>query len=270
MGVQNLTPNIKPSPWPVDLAHIERSARRFWDELKVAIIFMDGSLAFDSVSGKFLPKTGIVTSVQGRYGNGLICGDDTGFYTILAGTFDHGGPFTVLTLIKRIADLAAGDNKDNSIMRTASGGVFNVYINNSTPTNSNSFSFSADTDDLFGPIPPLNQPVVAGVKYDGTTATVLFDGTDDVSGPHTQASETTATFFMNRASPTNRAVEDAEVYGIYVWQRVLAPSEILFLSRVDFFAPVRPARNTFGFVAVVGGGLSIPTAMYSYRRRRVA
>ena len=254
MGVQNLTPNIKPSPWPFELAHIERSARRFWDELMVAVVFMDGSQAFDSVSGKFLAKTGTVTSVQERHGNGLICGGDTGGYTIPAGVLDGGAPHTILALLKRNSDLAAGDNLDNTIIRNDNG-VVNFHVNNATPEgDDNKIGSPADTTIFSAAVVPLNQPIVVGVKYDNTTATLLMGGIDDTSGAHSQSSNTTALLIMNNGSFSNRAMEDCELYGIYVWQRVLAKSEVQYLSLVDFFAPLRPARQRIGFVAAVGGG----------------
>ncbi len=211
---------------------------------------MPSGQAFDSVSGKFLAKTGAVNAVRGRHGSGLLCAPSDGGFTVPAGTIDHGdGPHTILALIERIADVGAGDDEENHIIIGVSGSGFALWVDNvfgSSDTNAIVYQGNSTID---GPVTPLNRPVVVGVKDDGTTATILFDGEDDASGARNKNSNTTEFYFMNRLGHVALACDKVRLYGLYIWRRVLEPSEVQFLSRVDFFAPVRPARRSVGSVA---------------------
>ncbi len=272
MGLINLTPGVKSRGGKPTIPEPEWAWA--WDRLIACVPMLDsGTLPLDIVSGQRITVADGAPVVRfGQHGSEGFLTNDAWHIDPWVGPSDF--PVTLAVFVKIIGtsesgkiwlDLADSGSTSRNIQIIAG-------ISNRTPAYAMRNGGLTNQSSVFGDVGQGDWHSV-GATFRAQTDAGLYVNGVSAHGPH---SFNAAWFVPNRFSigrfgdqTPGGNISNGAISIAYVWSKVLNADQFKQLH-LDPFGMFRPDFRVIGKAPDVVGGLSIPVAMHSYRRRRTA
>lgn len=252
----------------------------WWHGLDICIAFLEGA-GGDNIMEFCRMRPGTARAeggwTQGKLGPSYNCatqGDQVEWAATTDYAFASSDPeFTILVALKYLGTV--GDHGYFNFRTSFSSGIWQLFGNAGAAqsTGWGWHSGALNTVSWNNTLPAVGDEVVYVItRLAGGTYELWKDGvsqgtTSNATG-YASASEQLLIGGLDAGTDGDNAL--GEYHCAYRWDRVLSPDEIVYASSIDHFAPIRSYVEIPVGEAAAAGGLSIPVAMYNYRRRRVA
>ena len=273
MSVQVLTPGTKPIVWNLEPDLVDHKWGGFWARKPAVVLPLWSPKLINHGTFKGLTPTIEAGAAWSNTSGAHVStgGGQGGQHIGVAKPWDQDATtYTWLMLIDYVG-VADADENSTLIQYNDGGGagrtVLMIADANDTEGTLSSFVISASR--TANTTLTLGNRYLVGFEKSGTNFRFWLNGKDDGTFTGTAtAADGTINFGSHKDGVTENGFE-GNILGIYGFDSVLPP-KLHHDIYVDFFGAVRPDLRIIGKAPAVVGGLSIPVAMYNYRRRRVA